>query len=1023
MRSLAQLANRGRLPRDVLARFPEFDAINRALFRHAQTQLVTELFKAQTELHALNGTGTEKGKGKERETDDPERQRLGARIAMLKEEIATIVPEFDRDADLTEMLPEEQRKLVATVKENGTKLAALYGELMEAARNLSVVGIHVGDIRVDEYFIHGLDRVAPKLRKQAALMLARVALIEDEIAKINPKFQRHVDDKSQNGKKSRDEISRHMELDTLLRLGLTRDDLLDMDLSADQLDVIHKLGVLGFRNAGEVKLQNKMHRKIRNRIFNTNAGRSIARSAFGLTTAQLAREYLDLVFRAVTGNNRKFDHQADDPEVCQAMKNCWREIMKLTTLQEDAIKAVNRIIEKERRSILRSIAKLADNPDDALRKTIREKHDRVVYDFLTLNSFLTHQQRRFATAMIRAAVLSARPATFVGDKPHHEFIDVYDASRHREKIIEILESWGMDVELFASLIEYFVFTRADKSELSPGTVTVGRLARWKNAFRPEEIFGVDASSGEEPEVRRRSWKERAKALGRDGLEFAASHFSGKTFHDMDPAFVDQIIATLPSMPDYEKISLRTNTLVQGGFSFSSGFGGKLPLAAGAGDQTGIIIKRLGRYIDVRLVSGALGNGQVGIGMEGAVGPAAMGGTGSLAGAKWDTEGSSLRFTVVDENGRENFEHVQSYLRSLLNGKLPSTNEWAAAASEWYATKKTGGTAKDILSVGAVVGAAVDIPVLGTVSAGVGLDAARERARRVRSGDHINAMSRHTISKATEMTTWSAAANAGVSVGFEHSAGGGISEVGAAAVKGKTIAGVSAGLFEIKYANVSFYDSPEGGWDWDFVVDIAGVESAEEALARCGPGFYERLGPLLDQTTTLDNGEEMPFGKALDQMLKLLRFNDGFLLQFVPLPSVRREVARRMRRIAQIEQQILPMIEPAAADERDPGKKQDLDRQRQQFKEEIAGHMHFIVQAKDHNNLENYQLVGAMIIPMLFQQNDMTVLDVLGMLKVTHVGVRLQDVICAWVPAPKEKSDREVAEAFLLGEARLSTISS
>ena len=228
---------------------------------------------------------------------------------------------------------------------------------------------------------------------------------------------------------------------------------------------------------------------------------------------------------------------------------------------------------------------------------------------------------------------------------------------------------------------------------------------------------------------------------------------------------------------------------------------------------------------------------------------------------------------------------------------------------------------------------------------------------------------------------------------------------------------------MKYANVSFYDSPEGGWDWDFVVDIAGVESAEEALARCGPGFYERLGPLLDQTTTLDNGEEMPFGKALDQLLKLLRFNDGFLLQFVPLPSVRREVARRMRRIAQIEQQILPMIEPTAADERDPGKKQDLDRQRQQFKEEIAGHMHFIVQAKDRSNLTNYQLVGAMIIPMLFQQNDMTVLDVMGMLKVTHVGVRLQDVIGAWIPAPQEKSDRERAEALLLGEARLSTIAS
>ena len=74
-------------------------------------------------------------------------------------------------------------------------------------------------------------------------------------------------------------------------------------------------------------------------------------------------------------------------------------------------------------------------------------------------------------------MLSARPATIVGDKPHHEFIDVYDASRHREKIIEILESWGMDVKLFASLIDYFVFTRADKSELSPGTVTAGRLVR------------------------------------------------------------------------------------------------------------------------------------------------------------------------------------------------------------------------------------------------------------------------------------------------------------------------------------------------------------------------------------------------------------------------------------------------------------------------------------------------------------------------------------------------------------------
>ena len=553
--------------------------------------------------------------------------------------------------------------------------------------------------------------------------------------------------------------------------------------------------------------------------------------------------------------------------------------------------------------------------------------------------------------MIRAAVLSARRRPSRGDKPHHESIDVYDASHHREKIIEILQSWGMDVELFASMIDYFVFTRADNSELSPGTVTARRLVDWKKAFRPEEIFAADASSREEREVRRRSWKDRAKALARDGLEFAASHFSGKSFHDMDPAFVDQIIATLPSMPAHEKISLRTHTLVQGGFSFSTGHGVKLPLAAAVGDQTGIIIKRMSRDIHVRLVSGGVGSGQLGVGMEGAVGVAAMGGTGSLAGIKWNTDGVALRFTVVDENGRENFEHVQSYLRSLLTGKPPSTKEWAAAASEWYAAKKTGGTAKDVLSVGAVVGA------VGRRSCpGDGFSRCRpgRRPGQGAPGPLGGPQQCHEQEHSRQDDRYDdlvGCGNVGVSVGIEHAAGGGVSEVGAAAVKGKTILGASAGLFEMEYANVSFYDNPETGWDWDFVVDVGNVKSAEEALARCGRGFYEHLEPLLDRTTTLDNGEEMPFGKALDQLLKMLRFNDGFLLQFVPRPAVRREVGRRMRRIAQIEQQILPMLEPTTADERDPGKKRDLDRQRRQFKEEIAGHMHFIAQAKDHNNLD------------------------------------------------------------------------
>src|SRR5262249_31451856 len=169
--------------------------------------------------------------------------------------------------------------------------------------------------------------------------------------------------------------------------------------------VIKKLGDLGFRNAGEVKLQNRMHRKIRNRIFNANAGRAIARSAIGLTTAQLAAEYLDLVFRAVTGNHHKFDHRADDPEVCAAMRKSWGkgQILDLTAHQKRKITEADEVIKETRKSILSDMAKLADNPDDhELRKSILANHDYMVAWVKTLTSRLTPEQRQFAVAMIRA---------------------------------------------------------------------------------------------------------------------------------------------------------------------------------------------------------------------------------------------------------------------------------------------------------------------------------------------------------------------------------------------------------------------------------------------------------------------------------------------------------------------------------------------------------------------------------------------------------------------------------------------
>jgi len=58
-------------------------------------------------------------------------------------------------------------------------------------------------------------------------------------------------------------------------------------------------------------------------------------------------------------------------------------------------------------------------------------------------------------------------------------------------------------------------------------------------------------------------------------------------------------------------------------------------------------------------------------------------------------------------------------------------------------------------------------------------------------------------------------------------------------------------------------------------------------------------------------------------------------------------------------------------------------------------------AKDPKNLIFFEPTAVYIMPLLFQWDETTVLNILGMLKTTHIGVRLQDDNCAWVPTPKE----------------------
>ena len=136
------------------------------------------------------------------------------------------------------------------------------------------------------------------------------------------------------------------------------------------------------------------------------------------------------------------------------------------------------------------------------------------------------------------------------------------------------------------------------------------------------------------------------------------------------------------------------------------------------------------------------------------------------------------------------------------------------------------------------------------------------------------------------------------------------------------------------------------------------------------------------------------------MLAIMRYNDGFLLQFVPRPEVKAEVGRMLRRIAQIQQQIFPGLEPARADNLNPAKRQAIEDQRRKYLDEIADLEAKIRAAKDPDNLDNHQLANVFLLPVVMQTDEMVVLNALGLLKVSHIGVRMHDTLVVQIPAPE-----------------------
>jgi hypothetical protein len=790
IRSLAQLAGKGRLPREVLSSFKEYDAINRALLIRAQEQerggKFAALYKAEAELRKLD----QGSKGKKREDDAPDldQAQLEARVKKLKsrvEDLKADLSHIDRNLTLknfTSMSDDMRRAWVARMRTVGRVLGMKYAELLEAERNLRAVGVDIRGVRIDEHYVLGLMKKDPKRRKQIALMLARVAFIEDAIERIDRHFERNVrvseltrgairkqisdsmekarseflDDRERANAELRPNKKLHKEKrhypvhkekrhwrvggenspvgsraqlelselrgrgEDLLHYAITREDALEMQLPTvvekaqggkphkRDIATIRNLAAANIMGPADVRLVNEMHGTVRNRIFDSKVGRTGLRSVTSRTTAQLAQEYLANVYRWATGGKNGSSLGHASKAVTDAMGARWREVMKMKLSRKNEILGSAARIIDLRHTILQSMASLNDVE---VRARIKTAHAECVKEIGVIRELLTEQQYQLIATMIRAAILAARPQTEIGDQAKVEAIDTYDASRYRPEIIAILKSWGWsddDVRLYQVLIDHIVFSRAENGDKAPGTVTARRLSRWLEYFQGglERIAAQEAASSDEPrqassasgdDPGQASWKKRAKARARDAWNALVGYVSGKEIGAMDPALVDSFInGSIPALAKYGKISLRTNTMVSGGFPFAIGSGLSIPVGVGAGPQTGAIVKRGPASMDVRLVRGWFLNVKPGLSGGGAFGAGSGDAGGALNGAWWETHGVTLQIPIkLDKNGKEDFSLVQSYLRGLLTGALPSTEEWAKSLANLQLTEKSGKHGKGI----------------------------------------------------------------------------------------------------------------------------------------------------------------------------------------------------------------------------------------------------------------------------------------------------------------------------------------
>jgi hypothetical protein len=488
------------------------------------------------------------------------------------------------------------------------------------------------------------------------------------------------------------------------------------------------------------------------------------------------------------------------------------------------------------------------------------------------------------------------------------------------------------------------------------------------------------------------------------LQAIAGFVSDKEFKELDPAFVDRIIASIPAISNYGKISIRTNMMVHGGFPFDTGHGVTIPVNLGGGRQVGLIIKRVNSRIEVRLVWGFLLDGQVGVFGGGKDGDFSGEAGGKLEGAWYRTEGISAHFEITynPQTGREDFSAVQSYLRDLLTGELPSTEHAAKKMFNFQRITKSGGQ------------------------------------------KNANSQAAKKISKFTSNTTFSAGASVGLNLGYKQAAGSQVADLGAPITKDQ-ILGVSAGEYAIDLENTALYDVGRD-YDFDWITNIGPVKSVEEALKKCGAA-KTHVERLLDRETTLQNGETVKFRDAVDQALKLLHTNDGFLLQWVPKPEAKALVNRNLDRIAQITEQILPRLDSrfigkqilrrkktlAATRLRNPKKldreqikseivaleiqQSQLEAQRQTFKDELQRLAHEIAMRKNPDNLDYFDLEAVYIMPIVMQTDTKTVLNLAGLLNVGHSGTRMHDTIVACIPAHKPEAGRRAADNALAERAR------